>query len=264
MQIIQHYTREAGVRNLEREIGTVCRKIATRVAEEREVASETGPDQIREYLGRPRFFYEELAARTSQPGVSIGVGVSGVGGDIMFIETTKMPGKGVLTVTGQLGDVMRESAQAAVSFVRSRTDDFGIDPDVFANSDIHIHVPAGAVPKDGPSAGVAMTTALVSLFTGVPVREDVAMTGEISLRGQVLPVGGIKEKSLAARRAGITTFILPKRNEVDLDDLPKELKQELTFVLANRLDDVLEIALPAKLKLDADPVIEKELVGAGA
>jgi ATP-dependent Lon protease len=244
MAIIQHYTREAGVRNLEREIGTACRKIATRVAEGREVSPTIGPDEIRDYLGRPRFFYEELAARTSQPGVAIGVGVTGVGGDIMFIEATRMPGKGSLTVTGQLGDVMRESAQAALSFVRSRAKDLNVDPDFFANSDLHIHVPAGAIPKDGPSAGVAMTTALVSLLTAIPVREDVAMTGEITLRGQVLPVGGIKEKSLAARRAGVTTFVLPRRNEVDLDDLPKELREEMTFVLADRLDDVLAVAMP--------------------
>jgi ATP-dependent Lon protease len=272
MQIIRHYTREAGVRNLEREIGTVCRKIATRVAEEREVSPETGPDQIREYLGRPRYFYEELAARTSQPGVSIGVGVTGVGGDIMFIETTRMPGKGNLTVTGQLGDVMRESAQAAVSFVRSRTGDLGISPEIFAESDLHIHVPAGAVPKDGPSAGVAMTTALVSLLTGVPVREDVAMTGEITLRGQVLPVGGIKEKALAARRSGINTFVLPRRNEVDLDDLPKELREEMTFVLADRLDDVLATAMPEEFHLGRNRKVERtpeatvetrEPVGAG-
>ncbi|MCC6793049.1 MAG: AAA family ATPase, partial [Thermomicrobiales bacterium] len=257
MQIIRHYTREAGVRNLEREIGTVCRKIATRVAEEREVALETGVEQIREYLGRPRYFYEELAARTSQPGVSIGVGVTGVGGDIMFIETTRMPGKGGLTVTGQLGDVMRESAQAAVSFVRSRTGDLGISPEIFGESDLHIHVPAGAVPKDGPSAGVAMTTALVSLLTGVPVREDVAMTGELTLRGQVLPVGGIKEKALAARRSGINTFVLPRRNEVDLDDLPKELRDEMTFVLADRLDDVLATAMPEEFHLNRNKRVER-------
>jgi ATP-dependent Lon protease len=257
MQIIRHYTREAGVRNLEREIGTVCRKIATRVAEEREVQPETGLEQIREFLGRPRYFYEELAARTSQPGVSIGVGVTGFGGDIMFIETTRMPGKGGLTVTGQLGDVMRESAQAAVSFVRSRTQDLGISPEIFAESDLHIHVPAGAVPKDGPSAGVAMTTALVSLLTGVPVREDVAMTGEITLRGQVLPVGGIKEKALAARRSGINTFVLPRRNEVDLDDLPKELREEMTFVLADRLDDVLATAMPEEFHLGRNKLVER-------
>jgi ATP-dependent Lon protease len=244
LQIIQHYTREAGVRNLEREIGTVCRKIATRVAEGKEVPLTTGPEQLREYLGRPRFFYEELAARTSQAGVAIGVGVTGVGGDIMFVEATRMSGKGSLTVTGQLGDVMKESAQAALSFVRSRASELGIDPEFFASSDLHIHVPAGAIPKDGPSAGVAMTTALVSLLTAIPVREDVAMTGEITLRGQVLPVGGIKEKALAARRAGVTTFILPRRNEVDLDDLPKELRDEMTFVLADRLDDALAVSMP--------------------
>ena len=248
LQVIQHYTREAGVRNLEREIGSVARKIATRVAESKEVAKTIDPAAIREYLGRPRYFYEELAQRTSQAGVAIGVGVTSVGGDIMFIEASKMPGKGTTTVTGQLGDVMRESSQAALSFVRSRARDLAIDPDFLQTNDIHIHVPAGAVPKDGPSAGVAMTTALVSLLSGVPVREDVAMTGEITLRGQVLPVGGIKEKALAARRAGVTTFVLPHRNEVDLDDLPAGLKDELTFVLADRLDDVLAVAMPEEFQ----------------
>jgi ATP-dependent Lon protease len=246
LQLIRHYTREAGVRNLEREIGSVFRKVATRVAEGREVASEIGPEQVREFLGRPRYFYEELAARTAQPGVSIGVGVTSVGGDIMFIEATRMPGKGSMTVTGQLGDVMRESAQAALSYVRSRAEALGISPDFFANSDLHVHVPAGAIPKDGPSAGVAMTTALVSLLSGVAVREDVAMTGEITLRGQVLPVGGIKEKALAARRSGVTTFILPKRNEVDLDDLPKELVDDMTFVTVSTLDEALAAAMPAE------------------
>lgn len=244
LSIIQHYTREAGVRNLEREIGTASRKIATATAEERDVPSSIGTDEIREYLGRPRYFYEERAARTSQAGVSIGVGVNAVGGDIMFIEATRMPGKGTLTVTGQLGDVMKESATAALSFVRSRARDLALDPDFYADSDLHLHVPAGAIPKDGPSAGTAMTTALTSLLTGVPVREDVAMTGEITLRGQVLPVGGIKDKALAARRAGVTTFVLPRRNEVDLDDLPKELHDELTFVLADTMDDVLDAAMP--------------------
>ncbi len=244
LSIIQHYTREAGVRSLEREIGTASRKIATAVAESREVPSSIGPDEVRAYLGRPRYFYEERAARTSQPGVSIGVGVNAVGGDIMFIEATRMPGKGSLTVTGQLGDVMKESATAALSFVRSRAKDLALDPNFYAESDIHLHVPAGAIPKDGPSAGTAMTTALTSLLTGVPVREDVAMTGEITLRGQVLPVGGIKDKALAARRAGVTTFVLPRRNEVDLDDLPKALQEELTFVLADTMDDVLYAAMP--------------------
>jgi ATP-dependent Lon protease len=244
LQMIRHYTREAGVRNLEREIGTVCRKVATRVAEGRDVSTSIDVDQVREFLGRPRFFYEEAAARTAQPGVSIGVGVSGVGGDIMFIEATRMPGKGAWTVTGQLGDVMKESAQAALSLVRSRAKDFAIDPDFLQHSDIHIHVPAGAIPKDGPSAGVAMATALVSLLSGIPVRDDVAMTGEITLRGQVMPVGGIKEKSLAARRAGLSTFILPKRNEVDLDDLPQELKDEMTFVTATTIDEALAVSMP--------------------
>jgi ATP-dependent Lon protease len=247
--VIQHYTREAGVRNLEREIGTASRKMATRLAEGREVTSTVGNAEVREFLGRPRFFYEELAARTSQPGVAIGVGVTGVGGDIMFIEATRMPGKGSMMVTGQLGDVMRESAQAALSFVRSRAKDVSVDPNFFSEADLHIHVPAGAIPKDGPSAGVAMTTALISLLSGVPVREDVAMTGEITLRGQVLPVGGIKEKALAAKRAGITTFILPQRNEVDLDDLPEELKDSMTFVLATTLDDVLKAAMPDEFRL---------------
>jgi len=247
-QIIQHYTREAGVRNLERELGSVTRKLATRIAEEKDLPEAIGPAQIREYLGRPRFFYEELAARTAQPGVAIGVGVNAVGGDIMFIEATRMPGKGAWTITGQLGDVMKESAQAALSFVRSRARDLGVDPGFLEKIDLHIHVPAGAVPKDGPSAGVAMTIALVSLLTGIPVRDDVAMTGEITLRGQVLPVGGIKEKALGARRAGVTTFIIPRRNEVDLDDLPKGLDEHLTFVLADKIEDVLAVAMPDEFR----------------
>jgi len=232
------------VRSLEREIGTAFRKVATAIAEGRDVPETIGRDQVREYLGRPRYFYEERAARTSQAGVSIGVGVNAVGGDIMFIEASRMPGKGSLTVTGQLGDVMKESAAAALSFVRSRARDLALEPDFYAGSDIHLHVPAGAIPKDGPSAGTAMTTALTSLLTGVPVREDVAMTGEITLRGQVLPVGGIKDKALAAKRSGVTTFVLPRRNEVDLDDLPQELKDDMTFVLADTMDDVLEAAMP--------------------
>ncbi len=247
MSIIQYHTREAGVRNLEREIANVARKIATRVAEGKDVPSEIGVEEVREFLGKPRYFYEMLEERTAEPGVAVGVGVSAVGGDIMFIEATKMPGRGNLSVTGQLGDVMRESAQAALSFVRARADDLGIDPNFFKETDLHIHVPAGAIPKDGPSAGIAMTTALISLLSGVPVQDRVAMTGEITLRGQVLPVGGIKEKSLAAGRAGITTFILPKRNEPDLDDLPASLRENMTFVLVDNVDDVLKVAVPAVL-----------------
>lgn len=244
MAIIQHYTRESGVRNLEREIGTAARKVATVVAEGKTPPDTVGKEEIREYLGRPRYFYEELEQRTAQPGVAIGVGVNAFGGDIMFIEATRMPGKGGLTVTGQLGDVMRESATAAFSFVRSKAKELGIDPDFYKESDIHIHVPAGAVPKDGPSAGVAITTSLVSLLSGVPVRGDVAMTGEFTLRGQVLPVGGIKEKALGAKRAGITTFILPRRNEVDLDEIPEELREDMTFILADTLDEAMAVSMP--------------------
>lgn len=249
LTIIQNYTRESGVRNLEREIGSVCRKLATRLASDEELPEAITPQVVREYLGRQRYFFEELATRTSNPGVAIGAGVTSVGGDIMFIETSKYAGKGGLTITGQLGDVMRESAQAAMSFVRSRATDLGIDPDTFKDTDIHVHVPAGATPKDGPSAGVALTTALVSLLTGIPAREDVAMTGEITLRGQVLPVGGIKEKALAAQRAGVKTFIIPRRNEVDLDDLPESLMDELNIVLVETIDEALEMSLPDEFSI---------------
>ncbi|HEU5422332.1 MAG TPA: endopeptidase La [Nitrolancea sp.] len=253
LYLTQHYTREAGVRNLEREIATIARKVATQIAEGKDVSPVVGVEQVREYLGKPRFFYEMLAERTAEPGVAVGVGVTAVGGDIMFIEATRMPGRGSLNVTGQLGDVMKESAQAALSFVRSRARDLGIASDFFKDTDIHLHVPAGAIPKDGPSAGITMTTALVSLLTGEPVADEVAMTGEITLRGQVLPVGGIKEKALAAGRAGITTFILPKRNEPDLDDLPPSLKENMRFVLAETMEDVLRVALPGAFAAQASP-----------
>jgi ATP-dependent Lon protease len=248
LSIIQHYTRESGVRNLEREIGSVCRKLATKVAAGDPVPEKIDAQQVREALGRPRYFYEELATRTSLPGVAIGVGVSAVGGDIMFIEASKSEGRGGLTITGQLGDVMRESAQAAMSYVRARATELGIDPAVFKETDIHVHVPAGATPKDGPSAGVALTTALISLLTDIPTREDVAMTGEVTLRGQVLPVGGIKEKALAAQRAGITTFILPQRNEADLDDLPGNLHEQVTFVPVDTIDAALAVAMPQEFQ----------------
>jgi ATP-dependent Lon protease len=244
LRIVQGYTRESGVRNLEREIGSVCRKLATKYAAGDPVPERVDEEVVREYLGRPRFFYEELSTRTSMPGVAIGVGVTSVGGDIMFIETSKSEGRGNLTITGQLGDVMRESAQAAMSFVRARAADFDINTTVFKDMDFHVHVPAGATPKDGPSAGVALTTALVSLLTGIPTRDDVAMTGEVTLRGQVLPVGGIKEKALAAHRAGVRTFILPQRNEADLDDLPANLRDDMRFVLVETIDDALNVALP--------------------
>jgi ATP-dependent Lon protease len=244
LEVIRHYTREAGVRNLEREVASVARKVATRVAEENDVPSTITPEDIREFLGKRRYQYEELSQRTATAGVAIGMGVTSVGGDIMFIEVSRMPGKGRMTVTGQLGDVMKESAQAALSFVRSRAEDLGIDEDFFKETDIHVHVPAGATPKDGPSAGITMTTALVSLLTGIPVRDDVSMTGEVTLRGQVLPVGGIKEKVLAAARVGIKKVVIPHRNEPDLEDVPDELKEEMEFILADTVDDVLEAAMP--------------------
>ena len=242
--IIEHYTREAGVRNLEREIGSACRKVARSVAEgrhERKV-TVTAP-RVRELLGRPRFL-PEARRRTRLPGVATGLAWTPVGGDVLFVEATAMPSHSHpprLTVTGQLGDVMKESAQAALSWVRGNARDLG--DDWFADHDLHVHVPAGAVPKDGPSAGVTMATALMSLVTGRPVRDDTAMTGEITLTGQVLPIGGLKEKALAAQRAGITRVIAPRRNEPDLEDLPEHLRGDIEFVWAAEVEDVLEAAL---------------------
>ncbi len=240
--IIRDYTREAGVRSLERQIGTVCRKIATKVAEDETLSFNIKAEALVEYLGKPRFYFE-AAQRTEVPGVATGLVVTPTGGDITFIEATKMNGSKQLILTGKLGDVMKESAQAAVSFVRSKASDLGIDENVFAESDLHIHVPAGAVPKDGPSAGVTMATALVSLLTGRNVRSDVAMTGEITLRGQVLPIGGIKQKVLAASRVGIGTVILPERNEPDLEDIPPEIREQMSFVLVERVEQVFDAAL---------------------
>ncbi len=240
--IIRDYTREAGVRNLERQIGTVCRKIATKVAEDQSLSFHITAEDLVDYLGKPRFYFE-AAQRTELPGVATGLVWTPTGGDITFIEATKMKGSKRLILTGKLGDVMKESAQAAVSYVRSKAADLEIDEDVFSESDLHIHVPAGAVPKDGPSAGVTMATALVSLLTNRNVRSDVAMTGEITLRGQVLPVGGIKQKVLAASRVGIDTVILPERNEPDLEDIPQEIRDEMSFVLIERVDQVFDAAL---------------------
>jgi ATP-dependent Lon protease len=241
-RIIRDYTREAGVRNLERQIGSVCRKVITKVAEGHTETIVVIEDDVPKYLGKPRFF-SEVAERTEIPGVATGLVVTPVGGDITFVEATRMKGKGSFTLTGQLGDVMKESAQAALSYIRTKASELGINEDSFAESDIHIHVPAGAIPKDGPSAGVTMTTALVSLFSGRPVRSDLAMTGEVTLRGQVLPVGGIKQKVLAAYRAGLDMVILPKRNEMDLDDLPKEAREKMHFILVDKVDQVIASAL---------------------
>ncbi|GIV98134.1 MAG: Lon protease [Herpetosiphonaceae bacterium] len=241
-QIIRDYTREAGVRNLEREIGRVCRKAAVAIAEGRTDKVEVTQEVVREYLGRPRFQFE-AALRTETPGVATGLAWTPFGGDVLFVEATRMPGKGELTITGQLGKVMEESVRIAFSYARSKAVELGIDPSLLTSSDFHIHVPEGAIPKDGPSAGVTMVTALVSLLTGRPVRADVGMTGEITLRGQVLPIGGVKQKVLAARRAGLKTVILPQRNEGDLDDLQPDVRQDMQFILVERIDEVLEAAL---------------------
>lgn len=247
-KIIRSYTREAGVRNLEREIGSVCRKVVTKIAENGVEKLEITAENLHDYLGRPHYFgTDEIAERTSMPGVATGLSWTAVGGDILFIEATRMPGAKGFQITGSLGNVMQESAKAALSYVRSRADELGLSKDFFNKSDFHLHVPAGAQPKDGPSAGVTMATALVSLISGRPVRADVGMTGEITLRGQVLPVGGIKEKILAAHRSGLKTVILPVRNKEDLEELPEEVRQSMNFVFAKSVEDVLNAALePAK------------------
>jgi ATP-dependent Lon protease len=240
--IIGDYTREAGVRNLEREISTIFRKIARKVAEAPHFRQRVKPETLVDYLQKPRFF-NETKKRVASTGVATGLAWTPVGGDIMFIETTTMPGTGKLTLTGQLGDVMKESATAAVSFIRSRSNELGLSEEYFAKHDLHIHVPAGAVPKDGPSAGITIATSIVSLLTNRKVQSDIAMTGEITLTGQVLPVGGIKEKVLGAKRAGIRKVLLPRRNELDLDDVPKEVRDTMEFVLVEELSEVFLQAL---------------------
>jgi len=247
--IIRSYTREAGVRSLEREIGGVCRKVVTRIAEGIYDYLEVTPIMVREYLDRPKYYStEEIALRTSIPGVATGLAWTPVGGDILFIEATAMPGSKNFQVTGSIGNVMQESARAALSYVRSRSKSLGLDPDFFNETDIHLHVPAGSQPKDGPSAGVTMVTALLSLVSGIPVKNDVGMTGEITLRGQVLPVGGIKEKVLAAHRSGLKCVILPERNEADLEDLPDEVMKDINFIFVETVDDVFDAALDVKAK----------------
>ncbi|MBP1687184.1 MAG: lon 1 [Deltaproteobacteria bacterium] len=240
--VIRHYTREAGLRNLEREIGALCRKVARGITEGHTEPVTIDPARVHDFLGAERFL-SEVAERTQEPGVAIGMAWTPMGGEIMFVESTKMTGKKGLTLTGHLGDVMKESAQAALSYVRARAERLGIAADFFENLDLHIHVPAGAVPKDGPSAGVTIATSLASLLTGRVVRHDIAMTGEITLRGKVLAVGGIKEKVLGARRAGITTIIMPKRNEKDLEDIPDTMRREMQFIFVDTIDQVLDHAL---------------------
>ena len=240
--VISGYTQEAGLRNLEREIASICRKVARRVAMGRSRLRRINRKQIDEYLGRPKVFQDELL-KNDEVGVATGLAWTATGGDILFVEATAMKGKGGLTLTGQLGDVMKESAHAAMSYARSRATVFGIEEDFFAGNDIHIHVPAGAIPKDGPSAGVTMATAMMSLLVGKPVHRNIAMTGEITLRGEVLPVGGIKEKVLAARRAKIRSVILPALNERDLEDINEELRREMRFVFVDRVHEVFAEAL---------------------
>ncbi|MFP4038076.1 MAG: endopeptidase La [Desulfobacteraceae bacterium] len=244
--IIRWYTREAGLRNLEREIGAICRGVARKVAEgseeERFVITDA---ELKEYLGHPRFTVD-LVERTSIPGVVTGMAWTAAGGDILFVEATMMPGKKSLVLTGQLGDIMKESAQAALSYLRAKAGDLGIDEDFYRDKDLHIHVPAGAIPKDGPSAGLTMLTALASLLTERPVRPRLAMTGEITLRGSVLPVGGVKEKVLAASRSGIKHVILPQGNEGELEDIPPKVRKQMTFYPVSRMDEVLELAFNGK------------------
>jgi ATP-dependent Lon protease len=239
--VIREYTREAGVRNLERRIADLCRKAARKVAEGHEGKIRVDERKVRTFLG-PRKFSGEARRRTQDAGVATGLAYTVAGGDVLFIEAQAYPGKGKLTITGQLGEVMQESAQAALSWVRSHSDQLGLPPDWFADHDVHIHVPAGAVPKDGPSAGVTMATAIASLVRGTPVADDVGMTGELTLTGQVLPIGGVREKVLAAQRAGLRRVILPSENEHDLDDLPAETRKDMEFTLADSIDDVLAVA----------------------
>ncbi len=241
--VVTEYTREAGVRNLERELGTLLRKTATKIAAGKATAPvEIGLDELRDALGRQRFF-QESAERTAIPGVATGLSVTGAGGDVLFIEATSMKGKDGLVLTGQLGDVMKESARIALSYVRGHAEALGIDEDAFDGREFHLHVPAGAIPKDGPSAGITMTTALASLLSGRPVRHTVGMTGEVTLQGRVLPIGGLKQKVLAAHAAGLTDVILPERNRADLDDVPEEVREAMAFHPVMSVDEVLELAL---------------------
>jgi ATP-dependent Lon protease len=243
-QVIRGYTREAGVRNLEREIGSLCRKVARRRAEGDETSIEINPDVVIELLGAPKFLDEEMEQRTKDPGVAIGLAWTSVGGEVLFVEASRMAGTGSLTLTGQLGDVMKESARAALSWLRSHAKEYNIDPDFFSKAEMHVHVPSGAIPKDGPSAGVTMATAMASVLTGRAVRGDIAMTGEITLSGRVLPIGGVKEKVLAARRLGINEVIVPKANAKNInEDLTPELRQGLTVHLVSTIDEVLALAL---------------------
>src|SRR5256712_311889 len=243
-QMIRDYTRETNIRNLEREIGSLCRKVARRRAEGNESPIEITPEVVVEMLGAPKFLDEEMEERTKDPGVAIGLAWTPAGGEVLFIEASRMAGTGSLTLTGQLGDVMKESARAALSWLRAHAKEYNIDPDFFKNAEMHVHVPSGAIPKDGPSAGVTIATAMASELTGRPLRRDIAMTGELTLSGRVLPIGGVKEKVLAARRLGIHQVIVPKLNAKNVnEDLTPELRKDLTIHLVSTIDEVLALAL---------------------
>jgi ATP-dependent Lon protease len=260
--LIRNYTREAGLRNLEREIATLCRKVARRCAEGRTDKVTISPQIVGEFLGAPKYLLEELEERTRVPGVAVGLAWTAAGGDILFVEASRMKGGRTLSLTGQLGDVMKESAQAALSWVRSHAADLEIPSNFWESSDIHLHVPAGAIPKDGPSAGVTMVTALVSLLRGRSVRPDLAMTGEITLSGRVLPVGGIKEKVLAAKRAGVKTVILPRRNEKNLlEDVPQGARESMTFHLVESIPELIALAF-AELPDRPEPVTPSQIAEA--
>jgi ATP-dependent Lon protease len=257
--VIQRYTREAGVRNLEREISSICRKVARKVVVEgAEFKEEVTAEKVTTYLGVPRF-RPTMAEEKSEVGLVTGLAWTEVGGELLVAETTLMPGRGKLTLTGKLGDVMQESAQAAMSWVRSKSEELGIPRDFNRRLDVHVHIPEGAIPKDGPSAGITLATALVSALTKVPARRDVAMTGEITLRGKVLPIGGVKEKLLAAHRAGIRTILMPKDNEKDLADIPKNVLDVMDVHLVESMDQVLRVALDGQLPPAIPPSPESDL-----
>jgi ATP-dependent Lon protease len=250
--VVSDYTREAGVRQLERELGTLLRKTATRIATGDEVMPIAIDERaVREALGRPKVFHE-AAVRTAVPGVATGLAVTGVGGDVLFVEAASMPGKGGLVLTGQLGDVMKESARIALTYVKSHASALGIDEHALDGREVHVHVPAGAIPKDGPSAGITMVTAIASLLSHRPVKSTIGMTGEVTLQGRVLPIGGLKQKVLAAHAAGLTEVVVPQRNEPDLDDVPADVRQRMTFHIVESVDQVLAVALePGELALAA-------------
>jgi ATP-dependent Lon protease len=263
LEIVRSYTREAGVRNLERELGGICRVVARKVAQGEKEPTTVTPDNLADFLGPIRFRWE-LAEEEDEIGVATGLAATMAGGDILFVEATVVPGKGRLTLTGKLGEVMQESAQAALTYARMRAPDLGIAPTFFEKNDVHIHVPAGAIPKDGPSAGVTMATALVSAITRRPVHKGVAMTGEITLRGKVLPVGAIRDKVLAAHRGGIKKVVIPRDNERDLQEITQEVRESLEFVLASHVDDVLNVALHSEKRKEVSKLVAAEAAGSAA